>query len=53
MGNRRQGKAGNGFTSRVWKGDGQVLLADASNTGIGFFIGGNVAHEGIFQSSDA
>jgi len=43
MGNGRQGVAGNGYTSRVWKGDGWVLLADASNTGIGFFAGGILA----------
>jgi hypothetical protein len=35
----RQGKVGNGLTSRVWKGDGiSKGLADIPNTGTGFFI---------------
>jgi hypothetical protein len=39
MGNGRQGVVGNGYTSRVWKGDGQRIKADTSNTGIGHFFG--------------
>jgi hypothetical protein len=34
----RQGMAGNGHTSRVWKGDGIIRAADISNTGIGLFV---------------
>jgi hypothetical protein len=34
----RQGMAGNGHTSRVWKGDGKGHKADTSNTGFGFFL---------------
>jgi len=30
--------AGNGHTSRVWKGDESGQKADISNTGIGYFI---------------
>jgi hypothetical protein len=50
----RQGMAGNGYTSRVWKGDESAQKADISNTGTGHFFGkieGN--HERIFQGSDA
>ncbi len=36
----RQGTAGNGLTSRVWKGDGKAKKADTPNMGIGHFIGG-------------
>jgi molybdopterin molybdotransferase len=34
----RQGMAGNGHTSRVWKGDKNGHRADIPNTGIGYFI---------------
>jgi molybdopterin molybdotransferase len=34
----RQGMAGNGHTSRVWKGDEKGHRADIPNTGIGYFI---------------
>ena len=36
----RQGMAGNGHTSRVWKGDGQWILNGQylNHTGIGHFI---------------
>jgi hypothetical protein len=35
----RQGKGGNGLTSRVWKGDGAPNdLADIPNTDIGFYF---------------
>jgi len=43
----RQGMAGNGHTSRVWKGDGVIRRADISNTGIGRFIMEKM-DEGIF-----
>jgi hypothetical protein len=64
----RQGVAGNGYTSRVWKGDEIVKMADISNTGIGHFIypspfpsplrgedggEGRGKNERIFQGSDA
>jgi hypothetical protein len=34
----RQGIAGNGYASRVWKGDGRRLRAGIPNTGIGFIF---------------
>jgi len=34
----RQGMAGNGYTSRVWKGDKKGQMADISNMGIGHFF---------------
>ena len=45
--------AGNGYTSRVWKGDEDGHKADISNTGIGHFLKERLKNEGIFQGSDA
>jgi len=64
----RQGMAGNGHTSRVWKGDGVTRKADISNMGIGYFcfpsplpsphwgeggVRGVGKNEGIFQGPNA
>jgi hypothetical protein len=38
MGGGRQGVAGNGHASRVWKGDGYDETADTPNTEIGFIF---------------
>ncbi len=35
----RQGIAGNGYTSRVWQGDGMNHKADPSNLGSAFLFG--------------
>ena len=34
----RQGMVGNGYTSRVWKGDGIIRKADISNTVSAFLL---------------
>jgi len=39
MGNGRQGMAGNGHTSRVWKGDGRLIqMADTIKHGYRLFL---------------
>jgi hypothetical protein len=50
----RQGMAGNGFTSRVWKGDKKwAFNGRYLQRGYRPFLLFGERHEGIFQSSDA